>query len=57
MSDLVDVVRCKDCKYSRVVNGPIAGEKIRACMHPTIPCGVKDDHYCGYGDRKVDSDE
>ncbi len=57
MSNLVEVVFCKECKYSKTTTGTIAGEKIRVCMYPCIPCGVGDTHYCGYGERKVDDNE
>ena len=57
MSDLVEVVRCKDCKYSHTVTDPLAGHTFRVCMYGINDCRVKDTHYCGYGDRRGDASE
>lgn len=43
-SDVVPVVRCKDCKYNR-------GSK--KCLNPDSFFAVpKDDDFCSYGERK-----
>ena len=39
--DMVEVVRCKDCKY---FNG-----NMKFCDYS---CQVKDDDYCSWGERK-----
>ena len=48
-ADVVEVVRCRDCKYSRKIG------KLRRCEHtnsatPIVP--IEDGHYCSYGERK-----
>ena len=55
MSDLVNVVRCKDCVYSETGRDPIADIEYRVCRWDTYPRAVKDTHYCGYGERKDDT--
>jgi hypothetical protein len=43
-ADVVEVVRCKDCKYNR-------GSK--KCLNPDSFFAVpKDDDFCSYGERK-----
>ena len=43
-ADVVEVVRCKDCKYN-------VGTK--KCLHPDSFFAVpKDDDFCSYGERK-----
>ena len=43
-ADVVEVVRCKDCKYN-------AGTK--KCLNPDSFFAVpKDDDFCSYGERK-----
>ena len=48
-ADAVEIVRCKDCKYSRVI------KRFRRCEHPndaTPICSIDDMHYCSYGERR-----
>ena len=49
--DLVRVVRCKDCKYSREHN--FFGHIYLQCERPldVLPV-VESEHYCSYGERK-----
>ena len=43
-ADVVEVVRCKDCKYN-------SGTK--KCLHPDSFFAVpKDDDFCSYGERR-----
>lgn len=43
-ADVVEVVRCKDCKYN------VGAKK---CLHPDSFFAVpKDDDFCSYGERK-----
>lgn len=51
MSNLVEVVFCKECKYSKTTNGPIPEKQLRVCMCSMIPVVVSDGHYCGYGEK------
>ena len=50
--DVVDVVRCKWCKYSEKVIDPIAGRTFRLCQYYTRHNQVDDIHFCGHGKRK-----
>ena len=46
-NDWVEIVRCKDCKYS---DDDIVG---RICRKGAwLECVVTDDFYCGFGERK-----
>ena len=56
--DLVEVVRCKECKYSRPRNkieknmyfeGVLICE---SCQMAAKPYAVCDDDFCSYGERK-----
>ena len=58
-ADVVEVVRCRDCKYSRernederryLVEGVLictSGEAADECWNPVYPS-----HFCSYGERK-----
>ena len=48
--DAVEVVRCKDCKYSRICRD----NKLECdILYPSLSW-VENDDYCSYGERKVD---
>ena len=50
-SDVVEVVRCKDCKKAEELT--VLGEKILSCRHwNTHLCEPTD--FCSYGERKGD---
>jgi hypothetical protein len=48
LSDVVEVVRCKDCawydEWNRCVNSH--------CTKSYYGCHVKENHFCSYGERK-----
>lgn len=47
MTDVVEVVRCKDCKYH--------GATIEEQPTPSIMCAhMHDNDYCSYGERRED---
>jgi hypothetical protein len=49
-SNVVEVVRCKDCVYScKMVD---AYGEMRLCHHKEVPRSVTDDQFCSYGERK-----
>ena len=48
VSDVVEVVRCKDCKYYQDNNGGYPHEECRWRMDETPNA----DDYCSYGERK-----
>lgn len=50
-ADVVEVVRCKDCKHIRTDN--VFGGSW--CQFPGIFKGVKENFFCAYGERKVKS--
>lgn len=54
-ADLVEVVRCKDCKHFDSTQ--YFGEKIKYCqMHTNSAeddfCRMEDNDFCSYGERK-----
>lgn len=48
-ADVVEVVRCKDCKYLSVRNGALG--VYRCDMTGDYPSGK---HFCAYGERRED---
>ena len=57
-ADVVEVVRCKDCKYSRSRNKSeknIYFEDVlicESCEMADEPCAVCETDFCSYGERK-----
>lgn len=57
-ADVVEVVRCKDCKYSRPKNKSeknIYFEDViicESCEMADEPCAVLTNDFCSYGERK-----
>lgn len=50
--DLVEVVRCKDCKYYYAWDAPLVGG---FCFHDGTPMlNVEPMHYCAWGERRED---
>ena len=48
-ADVIEVVRCKDCKFSRAIGS------FRRCEHTNVatPIGLMEEtHYCSYGERR-----
>jgi len=52
--DAVEVVRCKDCMFSKVYQNDSSGVMGRFCEAFTQVRMVTDDDYCSYGERKED---
>ena len=50
-ADVVEVVRCKDCKHAKEYKN-----NFFCCYYPVTPKSVSSDDFCSYGERK-DSDE
>lgn len=53
-ADVVEVVRCRDCKFSRTIG------RFRRCEHtndatPITP--IEDMHYCSYGERRENDND
>lgn len=46
-ADVVEVVRCKDCKY--YIQG--------TCTHPYIRHFTEDNNYCSYAERKNENEK
>lgn len=64
--DVVEVVRCKDCKYGRKPNSNISPEKYFKTEGVVCECNdvVGDEpmiyvpnHFCSYGERRVNNNE
>lgn len=49
-ADVVEVVRCKDCKYKMTVN--FNGEILIGCSNQSGLVDVCADGYCSYGERR-----
>lgn len=52
--DVVEVVRCKNCKMSEVFQNDSSGVMARYCNSFRLIRMVADDDYCSYGERKDD---
>lgn len=50
VSDVVEVVRCKDCKYAKK-SKDVLGIPDYECLKTDITCLDADD-FCSYGERK-----
>jgi hypothetical protein len=51
-ADLVEVVRCKDCKYCTSVSDPIVDAVLEFCEYGLKPVAIEPTHFCSYGERK-----
>lgn len=51
-ADLVEVVRCKDCKYCASVSDPIIDAVLVFCEYGLKPTAIEPTHFCSYGERK-----
>lgn len=49
---VVEVVMCKDCKHCETPTCPITGIEVYFCRYGIKPMEVKDNFYCGHGERK-----
>ena len=49
-ADVVEVVRCKDCKYKMTAN--FCGEILIGCSNPSGLADVCADGFCSYGERR-----
>lgn len=52
-ADVVEVVRCKDCKYGEVDNADFHDQYLCNISGSDWNCG---NHFCGYGERKEGAD-
>ena len=52
-ADVVEVVRCKDCKWNSKLFKDVMFSR---CLHPRSMTMIEqqDNHFCGYGERKTD---
>ena len=61
-ADVVEVVRCKDCKYSGMYCFGTSKEETLACLETEedgfirFATSVKADDYCSRGERKMDKE-
>ena len=64
-ADVVEVVRCKDCKYyAAMVTDTVSGDMETApwgiCIQPWFNSDeydVQENGYCSYGERRMDKEE
>ena len=49
-ADVVEVVRCKDCKYRGWVQEPCHGKTVHYCK--LTENRVEDNNFCSYGERR-----
>ena len=52
-ADVVEVVRCKDCKFRKIEFG-WNGKKYKMCANTDYP--TDDDAYCSYAERREDAE-
>jgi hypothetical protein len=51
-ADVVEVVRCKDCKHLKIINDGKVYAKCTMTDFEFLPFGTDTrEHYCGYGER------
>ena len=50
--DVVEVVRCKDCKYTDTVTCPITGAETLFCEYDIDPFATEPNGFCHRGERK-----
>ena len=53
-ADVVEVVRCEDCKFGELFQNDSSGVMARYCKVFTLKRMVADDDFCSYGERKDD---
>ena len=57
-ADVVEVVRCKDCKWLPYIDerGFVDGDTMCPCINDDFYYSYipNDDHYCSYGERRKD---
>lgn len=51
-ADVVEVVRCKDCRYQDAITCPITGAKAMFCEFGFKPKAVNPDHFCSLGEKR-----
>lgn len=51
-ADVVEVVRCRDCKYYSVTHCPITGHELSVCLQGVSQQWVGENHFCSYGERR-----
>ena len=54
-ADVVPVVRCKDCKYYKMVYALDREDGMR-CIRERYTRDVTDNDFCSYGERRTDND-
>ena len=50
----IDIVFCKECKFSEVIQNDSSGVMARYCRAFTVPMMKSDDDFCSYGDKRDD---
>lgn len=55
-AEAVQVVRCKDCRFSETYQNDSSGVMALYCKAFTLQRMVADDNYCSYGERREDGE-
>ena len=54
-ADVAKVVRCENCQYYELLGDAILTDVVHGiCTYRPVPCGVKNNDFCSYGERKGD---
>lgn len=54
-ADVTEVVRCENCQYYELLGDAILTDVVHGiCTYRPVPCGVKNNDFCSYGERKGD---
>ena len=54
-ADVAKVVRCENCQYYELLGDANLTDVVHGiCTYRPVPCGVKNNDFCSYGERKGD---
>ena len=54
-ADVAEVVHCEDCQSYELLGDAILTDVVHGiCTYRPVPCGVKNNDFCSYGERKGD---
>jgi predicted nucleic-acid-binding Zn-ribbon protein len=56
LKDSVEVVRCKDCRFSEIFQNDSSGVMAMYCRAFTLDRMIAEDDFCSYGERREESD-
>lgn len=56
LKDSVEVVRCKDCRFSEIFQNDSSGVMAMYCRAFTLDRMIAEDDFCSYGERREESE-